>query len=85
VDSQNLASAALVGHPDHDFPVEAAGPTQRLVDRFGPVGSGDDHQILPWLDPVEKGQQLRNQPFLGLAADLAALGCDRIDLVDEND
>ena len=35
--------------------------------------------------PVEQGQQLGDQPLLGLAGDLAALGRDRIDLVDEDD
>ena len=85
VDAEDLAAAAFVGHADHDLAIEAARPAQRLVERLGPVGGGDDDQILARLEAVEQGQQLRDQPFLGLAGDLAALGRDRIDLVDEDD
>ena len=67
VDAEDLAPAALVGHADHDLAVEAAGAAQRLVDRLGPVGGGDDDEILARLEPVEQGQQLRDQPLLGLA------------------
>ena len=77
VDAEDLAPAALVGHADDDLAVEAAGPAQRLVERLGPVGGGDDHQILPRLEPVHQRQQLGDQPLLGLAGDLAALGRDR--------
>ena len=85
VDAEDLAPAALVRHADHDLAVEAAGPAQRLVDRLGPVGRGDDDQILARLEPVEQGQQLGDEALLGLAGHLAALRRDRIDLVDEDD
>ena len=74
---QDFAPAALVGHADDDLAVEAAGPAQRLVERFGPVGGGDDDQVLARLQPVHQGQQLGDQALLGLAGDLAALGRDR--------
>ena len=82
---EDLAPPGLVGHADDDLAVEPAGAAQRLVERFGPVGGGDDDEVLPRFDPVHQRQQLRDQPFLGLAADLAALGRDRVDLVDEDD
>jgi hypothetical protein len=85
VDGEDLAPAALVGDADDDLAVEAAGAPQRLVDRLRPVGGGDDDEVLARLQPVEQAQQLRDQPLLGLALDLAALGRDRIDLVDEDD
>ena len=85
VDAEDLAAAGLVGNADDDLAVEAAGPAKRLVDRFGPVGRRNDHRVLPRLDPVEQGQQLRDEPLFGLAGDLAALGRDRVDLVDEDD
>ena len=75
----------LVRNADHDLAVEAAGAAKRLVDRLGAVGGGDDDEVLARLQAVEQRQQLRDQPFLGLAGDLAALGRDRIDLVDEDD
>ena len=68
VDAEDLAPAALVGHADHDLAVEAAGPAQRLVDRLGPVGGGDDDDVLARLEAVEQGQQLGDEPLLGLAA-----------------
>ncbi len=85
MDAEDLAPAGLVRDTDDDFAVETAGATQRLVESFGPVGRRDDHRVLPRRDPVEQGEQLGDQPFLGLAAHLAALGRDRIDLVDEDD
>ena len=85
VDAEDLAPPALVGHADHDLAVEAAGPAQRLVDRLGPVGRGDDDEVGARLQPVHQRQQLRDEALLGLARHLAALGRDRIDLVDEHD
>jgi hypothetical protein len=45
VDADDLAPAAFVGHADHDLAVEPAGTAQRLVDRIGPVGGGDDDDV----------------------------------------
>ena len=55
------------GTPIDDLAVEAAGAAQRLVDRLGPVGGGDDDQILPRLEPVHQRQQLGDEALLGLA------------------
>ena len=85
MDAEDLAPAALVGNADDDLAVEPPGATQRLVERFGPVGRGDDHEVLARLEPVHQGQKLGDQPLFRLAGDLAALGRDRIDLVDEDD
>ena len=85
MDGEDLAAAALVGDADDDLAVEAAGAAQRLVERLGAVGGGDDDEVLARLEPVEQGQQLGDEALLGLALDLAALGRDRIDLVDEDD
>jgi hypothetical protein len=85
VDSENLAAAGLVGNADDDFTVETARPAERLVERFRTVGSGNDHRVLSRLHAIEQGQELRDQPFLGFAGDLAALGRNRVDLIDEND
>jgi hypothetical protein len=41
--------------------------------------------IVARLEPVPQREQLRDEALLGLARDLAALGRDRIDLVDEHD
>ncbi len=81
-----LAPPALVGHADDDLAVEPAGPAQRLIDRLGPVGRGDHHQIGARLHPVHQRQELRDQPLLRSArTHLTALGRDRVDLVDEDD
>ena len=85
VDADDLAPPALVGHADDDLAVEPAGAAQRLVDRVGAVGRGDDDDVGAACKPVHQRQQLRDQALLRLAVDLAALGRDRIDLVDEHD
>ncbi len=82
-DAEDFAAPVLVGHADDDFAVEAAGTAQRLVDGLGAVGRGNDDEVLARLDAVHQRQQLRDEALFGLAADLAALGRDRIDLVDE--
>ena len=85
VDGEYLAAAAFVGYADDDLAVEAAGAAQRLVDRIGAVGGGDDDKIGTRLQPVHQREQLRNEALLCLARDLAALGGDAVDLVDEDD
>jgi hypothetical protein len=85
VDPEDLAPAAFVGHADHDLAVEPAGAAQRLVDRVGPVGGGDHHDVGRGFQPVHQRQQLGDQPLFRLARHLRALGRDRIDLVDEDD
>ena len=85
VDAEDLAAAGFVRDADDDLAVEPAGPAQRLVERFGAVGRGDHHEFCRGSIPSSRRQQLRDQPLLGLAGDLAALGRDRIDLVDEDD
>ena len=85
MDAQDLAPPALVGHAHHDLAVEATGTAQRLVDRVGPVGCSDDHQVRARVQPVHQRQQLRDKALFRLAMDFAALGRDRIDLVDEDD
>ena len=45
MDAQNFAPSAFVGNADHDLAVEPAGTTQRLVDRLGPIGRGDDDDV----------------------------------------
>jgi hypothetical protein len=85
VNRQDFAPAALVGDADDDLAVEPSRSAERFVEGFGAVGRRDHHQILARLDPVHQRQQLGDQPFLGLALHLAALGGDRVDLVDEDD
>ena len=85
MDSKNFAAAGLVGDSDHNLSVEAAGAAKCFVDRFRAVGGGNDDRILPRLNAIEQGQQLRHQALLRFAGDLTALGRDRIDLVDEDD
>ena len=60
VNPQNLAPSGLIRHPDDDLAVEPARPTQRFVDRFGPIGRSDYDEILARLDPVHQRQQLRD-------------------------
>src|SRR4249919_311109 len=85
MDAEDLTPSGLIGNTDHDLAVEAAGSPQRLVDRLGPIRRSDHHRILSRLHAVEQSQQLRHQPLFRLARDLAPLGRNRIDLIDEDD
>src|SRR5690606_27682277 len=66
VDAQDLAPPALVGNADDDLAVEAAGAAQRLVDRVGAIGGGDDDDVGAGVQPVHQRQQLGDQALLGL-------------------
>ena len=83
MDCKDFAPSALVRHADNDLAVEAAGASQGFVDRLGPVGRRDHHQIGARLKPVHQRQQLRHQPLFGLPVNLVAFGGNRIDFVDE--
>src|SRR5690606_28854418 len=85
VDREDFAPAVLVRHADDDLPVEAARPAERLVDRVDPVRRADDDDVLPRLQAVHQGEELRDDPSLDLARDLFALRRDRVELVDEDD
>ena len=85
VDADDFAPSVLIGDADHDLAVEAAGPSQRLVDRVGAIGGGDHDQIGACLQPVHQRQQLRDEPFFRFTGHPVALGSNGIDLVDEHD
>ncbi len=82
---RDLAPPAFIGHANHDFTVKPAGATQRLVQRIGAIGCGDDDNVRTRLQPVHQRQQLGDQPLFRLAWRAGAFGRDRIDLVDEDD
>ena len=52
VDLQDLLAALDVGQVDDDLAVEAAGPQQRRVEHVGPVGGGDDDDLVVALEAV---------------------------------
>ena len=52
VDLEDLKPRLLVGHPDLDHPIEPAGPEERRVDDVGPVGGGDDDDVVERLQAV---------------------------------
>ena len=74
-----------VGHADGDLAVEAAGAAQRLVDGVDAVGGADDDDVLPRLEAVHQREELGDHAALDLTLGLLALGCDRVELVDEDD
>src|SRR5690606_23611165 len=70
VNGEDLAPPGLVGYADDDLAVEAPRPAQRLIERIDPIGGADHHHVLPRLEPVHQGQQLRHDAPLDLAGDL---------------
>ena len=85
MNAEDLSSAFVVGHANDDLAVEATWAAERLVDRFRPVGGRDDDEVLARLKPVHQAQQLGDDALFRFAGDLATLGRDGIDLVDEDD
>ncbi len=52
VDLEDLLAALAVGAVDDDLAVEAAGPQQRRVEDVGPVGGGDQDDVVLHLEAV---------------------------------
>ena len=88
VDLEDLLAALAVGAVDDDLAVEAAGPQQRRVEDVGPVGGGDQDDVVLHLEAVHLDQQLV-QRLLALVVAAAhagaAVAADGVDLVHEDD
>ena len=76
----------LVGPLDLDLHVEAARAQDGRVDQVLAVGGADHDDVLQGLDPVDLGQQLRDDGRLHVGADAGAPGAEqRVHLVEEDD
>ena len=88
VDLEDLLAALAVGAVDDDLAVEAARPQQRRVEDVGPVGGGDQDDVVLHLEAVHLDQQLV-QRLLALVVAAAhagaAVAADGVDLVHEDD
>ena len=84
MDLQSLQTALEVGAVHDDPAVEAAGAEQGLVQNFGAVGGGQDHDALVGIEAVDLAQQ-GVQGLVIVADALVALVAHGVDLVDEDD
>ena len=88
VDLEDPLAALAVGPVDHDLAVEAAGPQQRRVEDVGPVGGGDQDDVVLHLEAVHLDEELV-QGLLALVVAAAhagaAVAADGVDLVHEDD
>src|SRR6266545_2936397 len=85
VNLQDFFPAHPVRDADLDFPIEAARPTQRGIDRLVPVRRADDDDLAAAREPVHQREELGDDPALDLAGDLLPLRGDGVELVDEQD
>ena len=88
--SEDLLPAALVRHTEPDFVVKTSCTAQGRVERVGPVRGAEYHDrpavfVLFPGKVVEARQELCDDPALHLALRSLALGCDGVDLVNEQD
>src|SRR5205085_11153980 len=84
----DLLAALAVGPVDDDLAVEAAGPQQGGVEDVGPVGGGDQDDVVLHLEAVHLDQKLVQRLLaLVVAAPHAgtAVAADGVDLVHEDD
>ena len=58
MDSEDRFAPFPVGTIEHDLTVEAAGPQQRRIEDFRPVGGGEQNDALAWIEAIEFGQEL---------------------------
>lgn len=85
---EDVDAALVVGQRDVDELVETAGPHHRRVEDVGPVGRADHEDVLLGADAVNLGQDLVDDAVAHVGAAArggAALLCDRVHLVEEDD
>ncbi len=81
-------AAGDIGPIDQHVPIEAAGPQQGGVERFGPVGGGHHDDAAVAVEAVHLDQQGVERLFaFVVAADVAAAArlAEGVELVDEDD
>ena len=85
---EDVLAALAIGPVDDHLAVEAAGPQQRRVEDVGPVGGGDQDDVVLHLEAVHLDQELV-QRLLALVVAAAhagaAVAADGVDLVHEDD
>ena len=88
VDLEDLLAALAVRAIDDDLAVEAARPQKRGVEDVGPVGGGDQDDVVLHLEAVHLDEQLVER-LLALVVAAAhagtAVAADGVDLVHEDD
>ena len=88
VDLEDVLAALAVGTVDDDLAVEAARPQQGGIEDVGPVGGGDQDDVVLHLEAVHLDEQLV-QGLLALVVAAAhagaAVAADGVDLVHEDD
>ena len=85
---EDLPAAGAVRPVDDDLTVEAARPQQRRVEDVGPVGGGDEDDVVLHLEAVHLDEQLVERLLALVVAAAhagAAVTADGVDLVDEDD
>ena len=88
VDLEDVLAALAVGTVDDDLAVEAARPQQRRVEDVGPVGGGDQDDVVLHLEAVHLDEQLVERLLALVVAAAhagAAVAADGVDLVHEDD
>ncbi len=88
VDLEDLRAALAVGTVDDDLAVEAPGAQEGGVEDVGPVGGGDEDDVVLHLEAVHLDEQLveRLLALVVPAAEAgAAVATDGVDLVHEDD
>ena len=88
MDLEDLLAPQAIRTVDDDLAVEAPGPQQRRIEDVGPVGGGDQDDVVLHLEPVHLDEQLI-QRLLALVVAAAeagtAVAADGVDLVHEDD
>ena len=88
VDLEDLLAALAIGAIDDDLAVEAARAEQRRIEDVGPVGGGDQDDVVGHREPVHLDEELV-QRLLALVVTAAhagaAMAADGVDLVHEDD
>mmetsp|Transcript_4706 Transcript_4706/g.17096 ORF Transcript_4706/g.17096 Transcript_4706/m.17096 type:complete len:86 (-) Transcript_4706:921-1178(-) len=85
MDSQDLHTSSLIWDTDVDFAIEPSKSTESGVDAVGTVGGRHDNDVRTCFQAIHQSKKLRNNASLNFSIDLVTLGCNAINLINEND
>lgn len=85
VNAHDLHAANLIRDADINFTIEATSTTQGRVKRVGAVCRGDDDNLTAALGAVHESKELSDDSLLSLTITLLSVGCNRVNLINEDD
>mmetsp|Transcript_11058 Transcript_11058/g.16590 ORF Transcript_11058/g.16590 Transcript_11058/m.16590 type:complete len:235 (+) Transcript_11058:975-1679(+) len=85
VNAQNFVTALFVWNTNFYFFVKTTISSECRIDRIGSVGSSHDNHLSTAFETIHEREKLRDDTTFCFTLGFATLGCNSINLIEEND